>query len=94
MRAVMAEGLGAEGRFHHAHHFEQPRRRLREVLAEALELIGLVAAADAEHEPPMRQRIHHPDLRNEPGRVVERDDHHAGAEADARCLARQPRDHH
>ena len=49
--AVVAEGVAREGQLQHLHHLEQLGHEFLQVLAEALELVGLVAAADAEHEP-------------------------------------------
>jgi hypothetical protein len=76
---LVAEGLGPEGEVEHLHELQQLPRRVRQVLAEALELIRLVAAAHAEHQAPVRHRVGHADLRDQPRRVVERHHHHAGA---------------
>ena len=65
-----------------------------QLLAEALELVGLIAAAHAEHEPAVRQRVDHADLGDQAHGLVERRHHHRGAELDALGLAREPRQHH
>jgi len=65
-----------------------------DVDTEALELIGLVAGADAKHQAPVRQRVGGGDLGREPGRVVERQDDDRGAEPDPLGNRGAVRDHH
>ena len=51
--------------------------------AETAELAGLVAAADAEVEPSTREDVDHGGVLGQTQRVVERQDHDGGADADA-----------
>ena len=92
--AAVAEGVAREGQLQHLHELGELGHRLCQVLAEALELVGLIAAADAEHQAAVGQRIDHADLGDQPHGLVERRHHHRGAEPDAARLAGQPRQHH
>ena len=60
-----------------------------EVAAEALELVGPVAGAQAEHHPTAREDVHEGHVLDHADRVVEGQRHHRGAEADARGPGRQ-----
>ena len=92
--AVVAEGLAREGQLQHLGELDQLGHRVLQVLAEALELVGLIAAADAEHEPTVRQGVDHADLGDEAHGLIERGDHDGGAQLDALGLASEPRQHH
>ena len=71
-------------------HFEV----LFEIDAEPVEFIGLIAGADAEHQPAVRQRVGGGHLGGEPRRVVERQHHDRGAEPDVLCDRGAMRHHH
>ena len=67
---------------------------VREVLAEAFEFVGLIAAADAQHEAGAAgEAVHHADFGEEARRLVERRDHHRRGEADALGFAGAARRH-
>jgi hypothetical protein len=91
---LMAEGLLRGDALEHRHEFDQLVGGGAELFAEPLEFIGLIAAADAKHEPSMGQRVDHADLRHQPHRVIQRHDDHAAAPLDAAGLAGEPRNHH
>ena len=80
VRAVVAERLRRERGVQHVEELLEHRARLGEVDAEPFELVGLVARADAEHEAAAGETVDHPDLREHPGRLVERGDDDGGCE--------------
>jgi hypothetical protein len=92
--ALVTKGVAAEGELQHLHELEQLGYGVCERFSEALELIGLVATAHTQHQPPMAQRVHHADFRDQPHRFIERCHHHGRAELDALGLPGQPRQHH
>ena len=55
---------------------------LIEIDSEALELIALIAGADADDEPTVAHQIDEADLLDHADRIVERKDEHRGAEPD------------
>src|SRR5206468_9813888 len=59
--------------------------------AEAAELVGLVAAPEAELEPPAREDVDHRPFLGDPERVREGGDDHRGADPRASRLARDRR---
>ena len=63
----------------HVEELVEHRARVGEVDAEPFELVGLIARADAEHEPAAGEAVNHPDLGEHPGRLVERVTMTAGA---------------
>ena len=74
MRAGIGERLLRERQVEHVEELLEHGPRAGEVLAETFELVGLVAAADAEDEPPAGEAIDHADLGQQPRRLVERRD--------------------
>ncbi|ODN66256.1 hypothetical protein A6302_04454 [Methylobrevis pamukkalensis] len=69
--------------FHHPPVFDEDLGLLRHVGVVALELVGLVAGADADHRPSAGQLVEQRDLLGNPHRVIERQHDHAGAKPDA-----------
>ena len=59
------------------------RRPPLDVQVELLVLLGPVAGAHSEAEPPLRDEIEHREVLGEPDRVVEREEHHAHADQHA-----------
>ena len=62
----------------HVEELLEHRARVRDVDAEPFELVGLIARADPEHEPSAAETVDHADLREHPGRLVERRDDYGG----------------
>jgi hypothetical protein len=67
---------------------------LRDVGAEPLELVGLVAGSDAEHQPAVRQCIGRGDLGGEARGVVQRQHHHRSTQPDPTGDRGAVRHHH
>ena len=94
MLAVVAEEILGKGEIEDVAELLGHLEIVFDVDAEPLEFVGLVAGADAEHQPPVRQRVGGRDLGGEPRRVVERQDHDRGAEPDLLRDRGAVRDHH
>ena len=91
--AFVRERLAREREVQHVEELLEHFLRVREVLPESLELVGLVTAAEAQHEASIGQAVHHPDLGEHPRRVIERGDDDGGGELDAGGFAGAARRH-
>nr|BFE87592.1 hypothetical protein GCM10020093_101930 [Planobispora longispora] len=80
--AVVAEDRVGPQAEDHLQRLVEPVTRLGQVDAEALELEALVAAPDAQLQPSAGEQVHHGRLLGDVDRVVQRQDHDPGAEAE------------
>ena len=87
--AVIAERLAAEAQHDDVDGLLPARPALGQVLAQALELVALIAPAQAHVEAPAGEQVDGGDLLGDDQRVMQRDDDHRGADADAARLVRQ-----
>ena len=76
--ALVAEEIPAEGQVEDVAELLGHLEVLLDVDAEPLELVGLIARSDAEHQSAIRQCVGRGDLGGEPRRVVQGQHHHRG----------------